>query len=136
MRVTVPNPLGPPITIDTASLPSGSSLGNAVNSASNLLPPPLRGSRRAPLRFLVLLLGLAFVFTFSPSPPLPPSYGVEWKRERSLPWTYTDAVYPEGRDGRYLKCAPYTCEPTRADARFDTPQATGESARAEYRDAC
>ena len=103
MRVTIPNPLGPPITVDTANLPSSSAISSALSSASNLVPPALRGSRRAPLRFLILLLGLAFVFTFSPSPPLPPSYGVEWKRENSLPWTYTDAVYPEGRDGRYLK---------------------------------
>lgn len=93
MRVTFPNPLGPPIAIDTSRLPS--------LSLPTTIQPFL--SRRGHLRLVLLILFLVTLLGVQPSPPFPPSYAAEWKVERNLPWLYGAAKFPEGREGRYLK---------------------------------
>lgn len=92
MRVTFPNPLGPPITLDTSQL--------------SPLPLPVRLAslhRRGQVRIIVVIIVLLAILGVRPSPPFPIGYGAEWKSERNLPWLSRGATFPEGREGRYLK---------------------------------
>jgi hypothetical protein len=98
MRVTIPNPLGPPVTVDTDRYNNLSHLFSALP-----LPAGFRSSRRAPLRLLLALFAFVIIVTWAPAPPFPPSYAAEWARERSSSRLFTDARVPEGRDGRYVK---------------------------------
>ena len=93
MRITFPNPLGPPISIDTSH----------ISSLQSRLPHFLTSSRKTPFRILLLLLLVIVVLTYRPVPPFPPDYSEEWRRERNLPWLYRNMPFPEGKDGRYLK---------------------------------
>ncbi|RXK35614.1 hypothetical protein M231_07144 [Tremella mesenterica] len=100
MRITFPNPLGPPITFDTTSLPPLPQF-RKPNTTS-----PLSSLRRPQTRLLLFGLVLFIVIVIRPSPPFPPSFGEEWKVESGA--ALGDS---EGRLGRYVK--------------FDVPQGTG-----------
>ena len=94
MRLTFPNPLGPPITLDTHHVTD-------LRSKIPTLPPQFQ--RRAHLRLLIILLFLIGLIIVRPTPPFPPNYSDEWEQENNLPWVKSSAKYPEGREGRYLK---------------------------------
>lgn len=87
MHITLPNPLGPPLVLDTASLPR--TRGYAL---------------RWRARLILLALALALFVYLWPSPPLPPSHAREWEVERRLLQHNRDLPPPEGREGRYIKC--------------------------------
>lgn len=104
MRVTVPNPFGPPITFDTAyasslSFPSLGSQSRTANSPRvGFRVPGL--SRRPQARLLSLLVLLVIIWTWYPTPPFPPTYRQEWKMERQ---GRGGEGYAEGKAGRYVK---------------------------------
>ncbi|WVR09242.1 hypothetical protein IAU60_006306 [Kwoniella sp. DSM 27419] len=103
MRVTVPNPLGPPITFDSSSL---SSTYQRLPSVS------VRSLQRRPhARLLAVILALVLLITFHPRPPFPPTYSAEWTTEAKLPQVRGDIGPGEGKGGRYVK--------------FDIPRGTG-----------
>ncbi|BEI83781.1 hypothetical protein CcaverHIS002_0403850 [Cutaneotrichosporon cavernicola] len=54
-------------------------------------------------RALMILFLLGLTYLAWPSPPLPPTYADEWKRERQLPQHNPWLPAPEGRDGRYVR---------------------------------
>ncbi|KAL7421402.1 hypothetical protein Q5752_004287 [Cryptotrichosporon argae] len=120
MRITFPNPLGPPITFDTARLPAVPSVrpllagyapvgsqagggglmggmsasgggGGGAGSGSGSARSPFR---RTPLRVLAILAVVLLVATLRPALPLPPSYADEWATERAL---------TGGEKGRYVR---------------------------------
>ena len=92
MRITVPNPFGPPVSLDTALLPS-------TGKVYSVLPASLT-SRRAPVRWVILLALLGLLWNFGPA-ALPPSYNKQWAIEAGLPWIVS-GTFPEGMDGRYV----------------------------------
>nr|XP_019047872.1 hypothetical protein I302_04492 [Kwoniella bestiolae CBS 10118]OCF26802.1 hypothetical protein I302_04492 [Kwoniella bestiolae CBS 10118] len=101
MRITFPNPLGPPITLDTSHLeriPRGNGLISSLQ-------------RRPHFKLLAFIFALALLFTIHPKPPFPPSYAVEWRQEASLPHIKGEVGVGEGKNGRYVK--------------FDVPRGTG-----------
>ncbi|ORX38974.1 hypothetical protein BD324DRAFT_649072 [Kockovaella imperatae] len=100
MRITFPNPLGPPISFDTANIPSGPPI------LSRLTSHP----RRAQIRVLLLILISLLLLSWRPSPPFPPDYAREWSLERTLPKSYNRPLI-EGKEGRYIK--------------FESPKPTG-----------
>ena len=92
MKITLPNPLGAPI-----------SLSLALDSLPSL---PLRGSsnqRRTQLRVVLLTFIVACTLLFHPSPPFPPSYAAERRLEKFLPQHDRSLPFPEGRGGRYVR---------------------------------
>ncbi|WRT68820.1 uncharacterized protein IL334_005800 [Kwoniella shivajii] len=102
MRVTFPNPLGPPITVDTAHL----------NSIRERIPRSLPSLQRRPhFKLFAIIFAIALLFTIHPKPPFPPSYSVEWRQEGSLPQIKGNTLMGEGKSGRYVK--------------FDVPRGTG-----------
>ena len=94
MRLTFPNPLGPPVTFDTSKV---SNIRSLIPSTSTFL------HRRGQLRLVLVLVIILTLLGVQPSPPFPPSYRLEWKQESDLPWAFGGARLPEGREGRYLK---------------------------------
>lgn len=102
MRVTLPNPLGEPIALDSADLPSMAAIPSI---ALFTRPSSLIGiSRRPHFKIILLIIGFVFLFTWHPSPPFPPSYDEEWAWEKS-------AVDEIGATGRMVL--------------FDIPKGTG-----------
>lgn len=88
MRLTFPNPLGPPITLDTSLVSSiPSQLANAIP-----MPAALAGlsgrtaGRKGPIRLLTGLVLLLLLVTYRPTPPFPPTYSREWALERQVQW--------------------------------------------------
>ncbi|WOO86038.1 uncharacterized protein LOC62_07G009524 [Vanrija pseudolonga] len=98
MRLTVP---GTSLTLDLGALRA-----RAASSPLHLLT-----GRRSGFRLLLLFLLVCLVLVAHPSPPLPPSYAVEYRVERTLPQHDYRLPFPEGRYGRYVK--------------FDVPKGTG-----------
>ena len=72
MRLTIPNPLGPPLTFDSD------------NVRALLSPIPFLPSRRPQLRVLIALSLILALLIFRPSPPFPPSYSAEYRLEDGL----------------------------------------------------
>ncbi|WVQ81580.1 hypothetical protein IAT38_003704 [Cryptococcus sp. DSM 104549] len=111
MRITIPNPLGPPITLDTAPLEDLRArlppFPTAIPSLA-LLPSM---HRRPHFRLFALIALCVFVLTWHPAPPFPPSYGEEWAVERGLESVQAGASGLEGRNGRFVS--------------FDVPRGTG-----------
>ncbi|WWC91469.1 uncharacterized protein L201_006415 [Kwoniella dendrophila CBS 6074] len=105
MRVTFPNPLGPPITVDTAYL---SNLKERLPRNASILPSL---QRRPHFRILLVIIGFIIIFTIHPRPPFPPNYSIEWRQEATLPQIKGDISVGEGKNGRYVK--------------FDVPRGTG-----------
>ncbi|ORY29109.1 hypothetical protein BCR39DRAFT_565191 [Naematelia encephala] len=105
MRITLPNPLGPPIAVDTAHL------DNLRSKLPRGIPSPGAIFRRPHFRLGIVLLLIIGMLTLHPTPPFPPSYSLEARMERNLPQLYDDVRYGEGKAGRFIK--------------FDVPQGTG-----------
>ncbi|WVQ94802.1 hypothetical protein IAU59_001885 [Kwoniella sp. CBS 9459] len=107
MRITVPNPLGPPITFDSDSL------RNTYSRIPSLVPTNSGRSiaRRPHFKLLVFIFGLVLLVTIHPRPPFPPNYSSEWRTESRLPQIKGDIGPGEGKNGRYVK--------------FDVPRGTG-----------
>lgn len=98
VRLTIPNPLGPPVTLDTSSIRLPGLGGSPVILPFNLHRKP---------RLLVVPLLFLIIFVLgtggSLRPPLPPSYSDEYNLERYLPQVDTRLPFPEGSNGRYVK---------------------------------
>ncbi|GFZ51511.1 hypothetical protein JCM24511_09278, partial [Saitozyma sp. JCM 24511] len=77
MRLTIPNPLGPPLTFDTSNF---SHLSDTLSASL-----PSGWHRRPHVRLLSLCLVLLLVFAWRPAPPFPPSWKSEYGAERALP---------------------------------------------------
>ncbi|KAK8843501.1 hypothetical protein IAR55_007161 [Kwoniella newhampshirensis] len=102
MRVTIPNPLGPPITFDS----------DHVHTLISKLPHlPSSLHRRPHFKLFTLIFSLILLITIRPSPPFPESFAVEWRNERRLPQLGVDVKFPEGKNGRFVS--------------FDVPRGTG-----------
>lgn len=99
VRITFPNPLGPPITLDTSAIPSFRSSSSSVFPLGSVL-------RRPHTRIVIIIALILVVIIYRPSPPFPPSYASEWAAEKAAA-----AGGASGRAGRYVK--------------FDVPQGTG-----------
>ncbi|WWC64268.1 uncharacterized protein I303_106878 [Kwoniella dejecticola CBS 10117] len=127
MRITFPNPLGPPITLNTeylnslyerlplptpGSSSSSSSRGGVTGGLGGLGMIMIGSIQRRPLfKLLLVIFGLVVLFTIHPKPPFPPTYTQEWKNEASLARTRGEGGVGEGKNGRYVK--------------FDVPRGTG-----------
>lgn len=96
MRITVPNPLGPPITFDSSHF-------SELRSQIPRVPPISQIGRRPHLRLLLVLVIFLVVCTVHPSPPFPPDYKVEWAQEKGLSHIHGDEKGAEGRYGRFVK---------------------------------
>ncbi|KGB79128.1 hypothetical protein CNBG_4966 [Cryptococcus deuterogattii R265] len=102
MRVTLPNPLGEPITFDSADSPGLAVIPPlALFTRSSSL---IGFSRRPHFKIVLFLIGFVFLLTWHPSPPFPPSYDEEWAWEKA-------AVDEIGVTGRMVQ--------------FDIPKGTG-----------
>ncbi|ODN80051.1 hypothetical protein L198_07861 [Cryptococcus wingfieldii CBS 7118] len=95
MRVTLPNPLGEPVTLDSDRIP---------RPAAILPTAVTRLARRSQLKLLLLLFGFAVLITWHPSPPFPPSYDDEWNWEKRV-------AKEQGQPARMIQ--------------FDIPKGTG-----------
>ncbi|WWC73331.1 uncharacterized protein I206_107298 [Kwoniella pini CBS 10737] len=122
MRITFPNPLGPPITLNTEylnhllPLNSNSNSNNNNNNNNNGIMNMIGGGgfikRRQNFKLIILLFSLIILFTIHPKPPFPPNYNLEWKNENNLQQlSKSDLSIGEGKNGRYVK--------------FDVPRGTG-----------
>lgn len=102
MRVTLPNPLGEPITFDSADSPGLAAIPPlALFTRSSSL---IGFSRRPHFKIVLFLIGFVFLLTWHPSPPFPPNYDEEWAWEKA-------AVDEIGVTGRMVQ--------------FDIPKGTG-----------